>query len=210
MGGLGIAQLPPPPVPPSPANPEEPAVLVWSQERPLQWEDFWGHPPEERGKKEAANIALVLEYAAAWEVFYDGIMKNWGARLTQFTSRAYMDRSRSWVLPHHRTPALLQHEQGHFDLLEVFRRVLEKELRGLVGVFVRGETKEAAEQRLKELLARVYARVWQAHACWQARYDRDTDHGRDEVRQREWERRIARWLQDPAALPSLRDFEGGC
>lgn len=112
-----------------------------------------------------------------------------------------MDRAKSWVLPQAKTQETLNHEQRHFDLNEVYRRLLELSLRKFLGIEVSGATREEAEGKLKTMLNAVFERVIARCQEIQNRYDRETDHGRNLQKQREWDRWISEWLSDPFRAP---------
>lgn len=180
----------------------EPAELLWTGGYRLSWQDFLGDPPPAslRGT-EAARIWVGIRYFASWELSFDPVRGRWTARLLDCTTQAFMDRTRSWALPDQRLPEVLRHEQGHFDLLEVFRRLLEQELMLWIGKPVSATTREEAERKLTRLLEEVYLRVWEAHEACQAQYDQETEHGGNQAQQDLWSRRIALWLEGP--LPTL-------
>lgn len=184
-------------------NPLESPELFWSEARPLSWQDFWGEPPPASLLGgEAARIWLELKYSASWEISFDAVHRQWIAQLSHISAQAIMDRQRSWALPDRRSPDLLRHEQGHFDLLEIFRRRLERELFSLLGRKATASTREGAEQRLTAVLEEVYKRVWQAHEACQTQYDQETRNGQDRLKQEQWNNLIAQWLRDSArALP---------
>lgn len=188
-GGPGLGQVL--------AASSEPAELLWTEGYRLTWEDFRGDPPPAslRGT-EAAKIWIGLRYSATWELFFDPVRGQWTARLLGCATQAFMDRTRSWVLPDQRHPEVLRHEQGHFDLLEVFRRLLEKELRAWIGKPVSAATREEAERALTRRLEEVYLGVWEAHEAHQAQYDQETEHGRNQGQQDQWSRRIFLWLEE--------------
>ncbi|MCX7751003.1 MAG: DUF922 domain-containing protein [Candidatus Bipolaricaulota bacterium] len=172
------------------------ARLPWSA-RPIAWSDFWAPPPPDRDPAAAAAIATALEYRLTAGVHQVG--GTWQARVDSLETSAFMDRDRSWALPDARTPSALRHEQRHFDLAELYRRVLERSLRGLA---VTGSTAEAALQNLLALAGEVFRAVSARHSAVQSRYDQETAHGRDAARQAEWDAQIAAWLQEGSpALP---------
>lgn len=184
-------------------NLPEPPELFWSEARPVSWQDFWGEaPPASLLGNEAARIWLELKYSAAWEISFDAAHRQWIAQLSHISTQAFMDRQRSWAVPERRTPDLLRHEQGHFDLLEIFRRRLDREFLSLLERKVGAPSREGAEQRLIAVLEEIYKRVWQAHEACQTQYDQETRNGQDRLKQEQWNNLIAQWLRDPArALP---------
>lgn len=196
FGGSGTLE----PIGGLPLIPEGYRELPWSAERPLLWEDFRGTPPADaRARSQAAVVSTRL----AVRPFQFDIQREatgWVARVPaeglQVTNR--MDRERSWSLADARTVSLLAHEQGHFDLSEVYRRLLRDRMLDVVG---RGATATAAQQDLQEQLDTVSSEVNRRHQQAHRLYDTATAHGLDAEGQEEWEERIARWLHHPSRAP---------
>lgn len=177
---------------PLPASPHQDGRILWSRDRPITWSDFWAPPPPGRDPAAVAGIATALEYrlTPAVERFGGG----WQARVAALTVTAAMERNLSWAVPDRRTPAGLLHEQRHFDLVELYRRLLERSLRELAAS---GPSPDAALHNLLAAGEAVFRAVSERHSQAQALYDRETDHGRNTARQAEWDRKIAAWLLDP-------------
>jgi len=178
------------------------AELPWRENRPLTWDDFQGDPPEDaEEREEAAEIHMSLSYSWQARVWLDRASGKWKAHITAVTTANIMDRPKSWVLPAHRTPELLSHEQKHFDLNEVYRRLLDAALQKFVCTEVTGATKDEAEENAKKMLDETFDTVNKKCDEVQNQYDRETDHGRDADKQKEWDRKIAGWLADPTQAP---------
>ena len=101
-------------------------------------------------------------------------------KLTAIRFVGYVDRSRSWRRRDLDT-ALLDHEQGHFDINEIYVRrasaLIHDQLRKPSGVQVVARTRKQAEKALNdkigELIEPIVYDLRQAHA----NYDRQTIHG---------------------------------
>lgn len=180
------------------ASPGTEARLPWSAHRPITWGDFWGLPPADRDPAAGAGIATGLGFDLTVATARDPGTGIWRARIASVLVTAAMERDRSWAIPERRTSAALAHEQGHFDLTEVYRRVLEGELQGLSGD---GWTAWGAEEGLRTRAGEAFQRVSARHSEVQALYDRETDHSRATAQQAAWEERIAAWLCDPGLAP---------
>ncbi len=178
----------------------EEAELHWDPARPLRWEDFRGEPPP-GANREGAQIHLALSWTGEWEVRFDRGRGLWAAQLVSVATFNTMDRAQSWVLPHAKTAEVLNHEQKHFDLNEVYRRLLDLSLRRLVGGEWTGRTREEAEGKLRAHLNAVFQSVSRKCQEIQDQYDRETDYGRNLQKQREWDRIISEWLLDPLRAP---------
>jgi len=178
----------------------EEAELPWDPARPLRWEDFRGEPPP-GANREGAQIHLALSWIGEWEVRFDRSRGLWVARLVSVATFNTMDRTKSWVLPHAKTAEVLNHEQRHFDLHEVYRRLLDLSLRRLIGVEWTGTTREEAEEKLRAHLDAIFQGISRKCQEVQDRYDRETDYGRNLEKQRKWDRMISEWLLDPLRAP---------
>jgi hypothetical protein len=179
---------------------EEADLLPWSKDRPLTWDDFRGQPPE-APSGEAAYIRYRLEVRDAVPVLkWDPATKSWEARLDPQKLRVLnlMVRSLSWVDPARKTDHLLAHEQGHFDLAEVYRRILEKRL---LALRARGATQKQAVAALMKAVEAAQNAVWEKLEEVQNRYDGETGHGANPEKQSEWLDKIKLWLRNPGAAP---------
>jgi len=173
------------------------AGIPWSSARRLDWADFQGPPPPDLGQ-EGARIHIVVSYwmTIAVEETESGFLAF--VPTGGLTTGCLMDSIRSWVRPTAKIPELLAHEQGHFDLAEVYRRLLESTLRGLTELrSTPGEAKAALEARAAAAAQAILGRMEAA----QARYDQETCHGLDEEAQARWLTMIETWLARPELAP---------
>lgn len=180
-----------------------PARLQWSEDRPLTWDDFQGEPLENKGSRmPAAVIALQLRYFYRLSSSFDERSGKWTTHLISVGAINTMDRSRSWVLLNWKTPKTLNHEQKHFDLNEVYRRLLDAELQKLVyKLETTGDTKEEAEEKLIRELERVRLRFSKKCCEMHRQYDQETSYGQNVKKQAEWDKKISEWLKDPSKAP---------
>ena len=159
---------------------DEEDLLPWRPDRSLTWEDFKADPPADvEGRDEAAFIKyrLIVE-PTEFRLTYDPNTKTWRATIDPASLKVknVMVRSESWVDPQRKNARLLSHEQGHFDISEVYRRLLERRLRELVA---EAPTQEQAAAELRRLIERTYNSVVQKAEQVQTDYDRETAHGQD-------------------------------
>jgi hypothetical protein len=88
--------------------------FAWPQHPRLAWDDFQGRPP-----KSASYPSAVSDTGFKYQlVCRNGMLDIDGA--------AFFSPSGSWVKPDRKTPELLRHEQGHFDMAEVYALKLRK------------------------------------------------------------------------------------
>ncbi|MDO7883829.1 DUF922 domain-containing protein [Hymenobacter cheonanensis] len=158
--------------------PLPPGAIRWSASRPLTVADFKGRPKTAQGHA-ALTSANINTGATCRNNVFAG------------TAQASFDPASSWVRePATITPALLRHEQLHFDIAEVYARRLRQQL--------------AAMHVSCSQLGSAFDRVSQAaYTAWQQAedtYDRDTNHGLLHERQAQWEAQVRQQLQELAAF----------
>lgn len=83
---------------------------------------------------------------------------------------------RSWVKPGKESYRLLEHEQLHFTLVELYARKIRKYLSGR---FFYNST-------YKEELSFLFKRFWQELRNDQKRYDEETNHSGNKIKQEDW------------------------
>ena len=94
----------------------------------------------------------------------------------------------SWVKPNRKLASLLKHEQGHFDITELYVRKMRKAIRD---AHVGCEDDVKAEVAGKEIL-RLLDREWEKA---EKQYDAETKDGSDIVRQNAASEKIASELK---------------
>ena len=152
--------------------------IPWSADRPLTVADFRGRPQPTAGH--AALTSADINTGA-----------NCRGNVFSGSARASFSPARSWVRdPARMTPALLRHEQLHFDMAEVYARRLRQQL--------------AAIHTPCSQLGNTFDQVSQAaYAAWekaQKDYDRDTNHGLLPELQARWEAQVHQQLAELVAF----------
>lgn len=174
-------------------------LVEWSKDRKLSKQDFKGKVPN---TSKASSFSWL------------GIDASWGCADGKPVAhaRATFDPSRSWwkiatsniwenidfanaspselenrLSPGQVEAQLLSHEQTHFDITELAARRIRKELEILKEICA---TPGAAGD-LDTIIAGIDRELQRE----QARYDRETAHGTNAPRQREWDSRVRRELQ---------------
>ncbi len=176
------------------------ADVVWNAGQPLTWADFRGLPPQ-TPTAEAAMIAMRISWRVAFTIEYDPMRQLWIGTVApaEVTVTNAMDPRASWVRLGAATPALLDHEQHHFDLNEVYARML---VSALTGLSASGTTKDAADAQLRQMIAVAGSRILAALKVMQRGYDDQTGHGTRRGQQHTWDEQIAAWLRASAAAPA--------
>lgn len=163
--------------------------------RQLDWDDFRGPAPGGRDVAAQTVSGIDLRWRTRPPLEDRG---TWRVRL-EVTCRALMYPEASGVKPGRRTRALLSHEQRHFDITEYWAREMRKSLSAIEGT---GATPQQAIDRVSALAKAKAAEVNRRLEHMQGRYDRETDHGRNDTRQRKWAERIDGLLESSAAYAS--------
>ncbi|SHH63712.1 hypothetical protein SAMN04488109_4757 [Chryseolinea serpens] len=152
------------------------AEIAWTPTRKLTWEDF----------KKAENNYPSGSSANAAAVSSCGIGVT-SARKGLFSAQAFVVAvfyaNDSWVRADAKNPAVLIHEQAHFDLAELYARKMRKVI------------KEAGKEGVL-LAGAVHQRYYAEYVQRQTRYDMETQHGIDAEAQQQWLTTIEQELND--------------
>ncbi len=143
----------------------------WSADRKLNWSEFKAKP--NKNLASWANTACAIGYS--FEGNNDSAF---------FKVECCFESELSWV-KENPTDLLLRHEQAHFDLAEVYARELRKKLSTTHLVFT-----EASRH-----VPLIYKGIMKEYNDEQKRYDKETDHSREEVQQKSWEKQISSRLR---------------
>lgn len=171
--------------------------IPWDVATPLTWDLFLATPPADAvHRSEAAAIHMTIHWHASYSVAPSG--GAWIGHVKSVTVGNTTEPSRSWVVPGKADDRVLRHEQGHFDLNEVYRRKLEIVL---PCIQARCATKEGVIVTLNAALHRKANEVLAQLQAAQARYDAEAGHGNDPAGQARWDAQIAVWLLNPTAAP---------
>jgi hypothetical protein len=173
--------------------------VEWDQSSPITWDLFQGTPPAESiHRREPAQIAVNYGWHADFtaEQSLDG---TWVAHATSVVVTLHMVLANSWANLSLVTPHILQHEQLHFDLYEVYHRKLE-----LCMLEIRSSsstTGQGAFNQLQTSLAHVFSTILQTANETQALYDSQTSHSTNAAEQARWQGLISQWLIEPTTAP---------
>ena len=143
----------------------------------------------------AASLTWDYEY----QIEHDG--NSCAYWITAIRSEAVFDQRRSWVRPEHRRPEILAHEQGHFDLTQIYKRLMDERAAELIGSrrHCEGDTIEQAssftQRDAAESVQAVFDAIWTRYMSAQREYDAQTSHGIAAGSQRRWSDRIRAGLE---------------
>ena len=140
-------------------------MIHWNNQYKLKWTDF------------AATAETSLDAAAltAATISYKSYYVNDSLK---FKVDCYFTRSKSWTKDNNDT--LLKHEQGHFDITEIFARKLRKEL---------SEIPEAKVS--SNAIDRIFKNIMAEKKRMQNLYDSETNSSLNRSEQSRWEQLIS-------------------
>lgn len=144
--------------------------IIYNANRMLTIPEFKGPEDKKAAEMAATNSGIGLAY--------DSRVEN-GQLMLMVRITPYFDMSKSWFKDAGKTPALLAHEQAHFDITAVKACELAAAIRA--ATLTQDNFKETIEQIQK-------ANQLQATAE-EDRYDRETNHGTIRDKQLQWQQK---------------------
>ena len=139
--------------------------IKWKDDRRLTWNDF---------KAAAQKIGNT----AAMTTTHLGFAYNVANGIITYTIDCRFEKNKSWGLV--KNDWILKHEQGHFDIAEIFARKLNKSIT---------EYQFNRSSFQKDLDA-IYKSVVDEKEKFQQQYDDETDYSRNKTKQEEWLKKI--------------------
>ncbi len=146
-------------------------LLDWTSSRKLTWADYKAKPNTDND-------------AAASTTTYLGIDYNISNTSFSYKIESRFSKTRSWGL--HKTDYILSHEQGHFDIAEIFARKLHKEM----------SKYRFNKKTYQKDLKKIYDAVTEEKTEIQNNYDRETNHSINKREQAEWLKKIKEMLEE--------------
>ncbi len=148
-------------------------LINWSATRRLTWADYKAQPDPNSDAAATTTTVLAVEY-------------NFKNNAFGYVIQSRFSRTRSWGL--HKTDYILSHEQGHFDIAEVYARKLHKNL----------SEYQFNKKTYQKDLQKIYQKITEEKEETQNDYDRQTKHSINKERQAEWLKKIAAMLDEYA------------
>jgi len=147
--------------------------IAWDQKSKLKWKDFKAKPEHSSSLDAYTMLGISIEVIG---------QKNGKIDMGVF---GYFEKNKSWVKPGERNENLLHHEQKHFDVCEVYRRILVQKLEAGNPYSFNGFSNEVGQ---------IFEEVFADYTKEQARYDKETNHSQNKKEQAEWNKFIAQEL----------------
>jgi outer membrane murein-binding lipoprotein Lpp len=174
--------------------------IPWNADRPLTWADFQGVPDADASPNIGARTHILLNYRYQYITEFDRSTNRYCARVHPAGVQVdcMVDPLTSWVRPDARSDRLLNHEQRHFDLAQVYARKIRTAISTLAAY---GASSEAAKSALTTQVQSVASQIAQRWHETDSLYDQETGGGIDPNAQQQWNQRIDSWLANPAIAP---------
>lgn len=153
-----------------PAYRKDDDTLPWSASRPLTWNDFRAKPDEYSGNAALTSSGIEFKYS-------------YGSDGMSYTIVCLFEKTKSWGKV--KTPYILSHEQGHFDISELHARKLNKALKE----YRYNETTAAKD------IPAIYGKLMKEQTAMQNQYDSETNYSRDKEMQEVWLEMIGKQLE---------------
>jgi hypothetical protein len=161
----------------SSAKAESAEMIPWQTDKRLAWDDFLCQP--RIGTDAVASTSTSLGIAYQLE---DGELK--------YHITCYFNKEKSWGLM--KTDYILAHEQGHFDITEIFARRLNEALQNY----------QFNRKTFKKDIGQIYQSIVSQKEEYQKTYDAETDHSRSRKIQYDWLERIETLLAETQPFSS--------
>lgn len=149
-------------------------TIVWESSRKLNWTDFKGVPENTRA---AAITASGLTYE------FSTIKKNGAVVVIDYKVSSCFYPHKSWYRPEVCDTIILNHEQLHFDITEVYARELRKRLK-----------EKKFTSNVKNEVKTIYRQITIELNKYQEQYDTATNFSRNREQQLSWNKTIAETL----------------
>lgn len=146
-------------------------LIEWDANKKLTWADYKGNIDRNSDAAASTTTYLAIEYN----------IKNSSFR---YTIQSRFSKTRSWGL--HKTDYILSHEQGHFDLAEVFARKLHMKMSAY----------QFNAKTFEKDLKKIYQDVLDEKEETQNNYDKETRHSINKEKQAEWLKKIEKLLAE--------------
>ncbi len=149
--------------------------IPWTETRQLTWNDFKGEP------KSGANFVASTNSGMSFSFSYTE--KN-GKQTMEYTVTCNFYPERSWYKQGKVSDYILKHEQTHFDISELYARILRKQI---------AETKFS--KNIKKEIEALYHKTELERQNTQNEYDLQSDHSKIEEEEYRWRGIVANQLK---------------
>ncbi len=146
-------------------------MIKWDGNKRLNWSDYKGKPDRSSDAAASTSTYLVIDY---------NIMQ----KTMNYKIQSLFSRTRSWGL--YKTDYILGHEQGHFDIAEIFARKLHKKM----------SEYKFDKRTYQKSLGKIYDEIVEEKTEMQNDYDKETRHSINKEKQAQWLLKIEKLLEE--------------
>lgn len=158
-------------------------LILWKEGNKLSWGDFKGKPDASSSKKANTSSEISIALQVKNKVAFVGIT-------------TCFNKNNSWV-KEIKTDYLLNHEQVHFDITELWARKFREKIKDKVFPLASFQNEISA----------IRSEIFKGNKDMQDIYDKETNHSVVAASQKKWEKKIAEDLQK---LSSFSTKEVSC
>ncbi|GAB4259870.1 MAG: hypothetical protein Kow0079_16880 [Vicingaceae bacterium] len=156
--------------------------IEWNENRKLTFEDFKGKVPTGKDNISAETASGISISKVQWNGNYGKII-----------IKSIFDTKESWIRKN-TSEFVLKHEQGHFDITEIYARKIRKKL----------YYKKFKRSNFTKYFNNIYNKNETEKNAYQLLYDRETNLSRNYQKQKEWDKKIEKELK---SLEKFKDTE---
>jgi len=164
-------------------------TLRWDENRKLTWDDFQGYA---FASPYYAFTKWYVPFEYSWESSNE---KGCYYKFSKISATANFEKSKSWVKKGQEADWLLNHEQGHFDIAQIFVKefnervqseLMGKEFSCPSGTNNSNMINNQAMNRVQNIFGQEHQKALQM----ESHYDTETNYGNNNSKQIEWDKKI--------------------
>jgi len=137
--------------------------LLYENNKNLTWDNFKGSPDMNAWQSAVTATQIKMELKGE-------------QTLARVIVECVFVQSRSWVKPNHKQHTLLMHERGHFELRELYARMLRKEISQL----------KVTPKNVSKKVIKLYKKYNKLSVKANKLYDKESDFSRNKAGQAKW------------------------
>ena len=164
-------------------------TLRWDENRKLTWGDFQGNTFASPYK---AFTEWYVPFEYSWESSSE---ERCYYKFSKISATANFEKSKSWVKNGQEADWLLNHEQGHFDIARIFAKEFNERVQSeLMGKdfscpsYIKNSNTISIQA--KNQVQNIFDQEHQKALQTQSHYDAETNHGNNNSKQIEWDKKI--------------------
>lgn len=147
--------------------------IYWNERNTVTWDDF--KKVKHLDGQESANIRVAI--SSEFSYSNDSLM---------VIIKTYVDPDNSFVIASDESDYLLQHEQTHFDIQEIYSRKIRKRMMEQTYTF----------NTMSSKLNRIFREEMKNAEKYQDLYDKETNHSINKEKQKEWNKKVKKELEE--------------